>query len=512
MERILADLMATGAKKLGWTPKYHALIERNGVTVGAMTFVRPDNLACLKLFLMADGADCQVDQSETTEDNDAIVSSFINSFGHADLDQAPLFFDGSSETSPIIGALLEVGAMKSGYGDPVYQYSVKNADGQEIKISAYKSGDLGFVIQRMLSVSSYQIIDQDVEETVESFVRAYNHDDVTQITPVNIAGWNGEWTPDHLDQWVSAFDVGQWRPYTVITTNNSQWLADEGVWNGGGRIDHGSWEEGIALALQPNGSWAQGYRPSKIKFRHSVDAVTLFYVRDSQNNKMYIDSPAYIAPADPDYSPAYPLDFSGCGDIDAIVFHSVYPIKVSDIQFYYEIPYCPAPEFSHTDGSTVPDPTDITLSCIDPEATIMWRYDDIAEFLSYDFFQPTANGERPTCILHAYTTKSGYQDSEVVTVTYNVEDFECADPDFDPPASQAIWDDTPISLSCEDPIDATVFWRYAGEGEFTAYDAMSNYPRLVDGVHNSLEAYATKVGYTDSPTITATYTFQSGGA
>jgi len=57
-----------------------------------------------------------------------------------------------------------------------------------------------------------------------------------------------------------------------------------------------------------------------------------------------------------------------------------------------------------------------------------------------------------------------------------------------------------------------VYWRYTGEGEFAAYDPMSNYPRMIDGTHNSIEAYASKDGYDDSAIITATYTFQSGGA
>jgi hypothetical protein len=142
----------------------------------------------------------------------------------------------------------------------------------------------------------------------------------------------------------------------------------------------------------------------------------------------------------------------------------------------------------------------VTITCTTPGATIRYTIDgSIPTATSPVYTEPIVVDKTTT--IRAYATKSGMDDSHVVTATYTIR---VATPSFSP-GPTTYYSTQNVTITCTTP-GATI--RYTIDGSIpTATSPVYTEPIVVDKT-TTIRAYATKSGIDDSYVVTATYTIK----
>jgi len=363
---------------------YDATVFKNNQRVGPKAFISKDGLSVFIIFHGASGCEYQYETFASRAESETFLSGFVDNFHHNNLASLPPEdFSGKNSDQSLFVDLLAVGASKLNKLDVVYDATVTKIEGgQQIKYGpiAYSNGDDMCLLQTIgQDNSNWKLItgaQADIETAINNFISTFRHDDLSVFSVDNF-GLNPTITydQDHYDTYQSAFDYFMYKPHQEYD-GNAVWDSELQAWVGGGM-------DGITkipLALQINGDWADGYRPTIIRFDVGTSEVTGLVIRDAAGNFHYARSSILRTGVF-----EVNLDYTSAGDIEGILLFTTYGLcYLADISFYTEVLVCPTPTFSPVDGTAVSNASPVMLSCTDPGATIYYKYDDEPEYGVFD--------------------------------------------------------------------------------------------------------------------------------
>lgn len=146
--------------------------------------------------------------------------------------------------------------------------------------------------------------------------------------------------------------------------------------------------------------------------------------------------------------------------------------------------------------------TTIALASATEGATIKYRFGTSGDYSTYSSALATT-GKSGDIVIQAYATKTGVADSAVATLTF--EQAQVAAVTFDPATGGEYEAGTTTITLASATGSATIKYRLGTEGEYSTYSAPLATTAWTDA-EVVVQAYATKTGYADAASTSATYT------